>query len=241
MQRARCGPESCCEHELIVSFRGTKDLYDWFYNLDFRSWSGSGDLHNGFVAAFKFDRAALVDGLVNLLDRVLGSGCSNGCEEKAGLILAGHSLGGAIAQVASLGANRFDYDNGIGDWLTEVECGVRKRMRNRSSVPNLRPAGYLGRGWFELSSTYAFGSPKVSKSGVLGNGIRLAVVNHPDDLVPNLPPRILGFRRSKMALTRTGDELSQYRGIGLRLSDLRSLKRKLACHKIENYRLWLAG
>jgi len=72
--------------DLVVSFTGSNDGFDWFENLDFRKTAGPlGSVHAGFNRAFTRIRGDLF--------RVIGR------HRRAGqnLWVTGHSLGGALA------------------------------------------------------------------------------------------------------------------------------------------------
>jgi hypothetical protein len=74
---------------LIVAFRGTESLHDWFDDFDFipapyHAIPGRGTVHKGFQ--FVYD--SIRDNLRNLVEQH-----SSGCNE---LLITGHSLGGAL-------------------------------------------------------------------------------------------------------------------------------------------------
>lgn len=75
---------------LVVTFRGTAGLRDWLGNLNLFSTSASyGSLHRGFYFAFQAVRSSLEQILHHM-----GTGNRR-------IVLAGHSLGGALATVAA--------------------------------------------------------------------------------------------------------------------------------------------
>ena len=75
---------------VVVAFRGTQQISDWLVNLNLATKSTSyGSVHRGFFFAFDIIRRRLEDALDTLDAR----------DKK--IILAGHSLGGAIATIAA--------------------------------------------------------------------------------------------------------------------------------------------
>ena len=73
---------------VVLCFRGSENLGDWIANLNMRSTTrGYGKVHRGFLGAFEAVKLELQGLLRNLQGRPL--------------LLAGHSLGGALATVAA--------------------------------------------------------------------------------------------------------------------------------------------
>lgn len=79
------------EDAIIVGFRGTQQISDWLVNLNLVTKSRPyGPVHRGFYFAFDCVRQQLETAFENLNAK------------KKSIILAGHSLGGAIATVAAV-------------------------------------------------------------------------------------------------------------------------------------------
>lgn len=86
-----------CGNALILAFRGTQNIRDVLTDLAFsrRQWRGQG-MHHGFVNAFlsvvgKVEKWVNAQGISNLKSQI----------SNAPLIITGHSLGGALAQLCA--------------------------------------------------------------------------------------------------------------------------------------------
>lgn len=131
----------------VLAFRGTSDIGDWFTNLDAKLVPLEGApvqvlVHEGFLSAFECCR----DEITAAVDKHV--------PPDLGLYITGHSLGGALAQIASAALER---DNlaacytfgsprvGTSDFDRQVKC-PHYRVINRSDlvpgVPAPRPGGY---------------------------------------------------------------------------------------------------
>jgi hypothetical protein len=125
----------------VLAFRGTQDRRDWAVNLDsslvpLHQTVGSVHVHRGFLEAFQkveADIRADLDGAI---------------PKDKGLYITGHSLGGALAQIASaaferdilaacytfgsprVGQRRFD---------AEVKCPHYRLVNARDVVPSVPP------------------------------------------------------------------------------------------------------
>lgn len=125
----------------VLAFRGTQDRRDWAVNLDsslvpLHQAVGSVHVHRGFLEAFQkveADIRADLDGAI---------------PKDKGLYITGHSLGGALAQIASaaferdilaacytfgsprVGQRRFD---------AEVKCPHYRLVNARDVVPSVPP------------------------------------------------------------------------------------------------------
>jgi hypothetical protein len=86
---------------IVISFRGTDTLADWFVNLDVRQYDCDdidipcemGDVHRGFM-----DELILA---MPLLDHLFYRMKASDKDEPASIIFTGHSQGGAIAAIAA--------------------------------------------------------------------------------------------------------------------------------------------
>ena len=79
----------------VLAFRGTEDAADWRVDINapLVPWltpRSTVRLHRGFLTAYRADRAAIRDALAR-----------HAPPAKVGLYVAGHSLGGALAQIAT--------------------------------------------------------------------------------------------------------------------------------------------
>ena len=130
----------------VLAFRGTSQQKDWLTNLDaelvpLQGAPASVRVHQGFLSAFQCCR----EEITRAVDQHVPGGL--------GLYITGHSLGGALAQIASAALER---DNlaacytfgsprtGTRDFDRQVKC-PHYRLVNRSDVvPGVPPPWFRG-------------------------------------------------------------------------------------------------
>lgn len=80
------------DRDVVLAFRGTDDILDWIANLDFAQVDAlGGRVHRGFYQALQSVWKQAAEGLDKVYDK----------ERKPRLWVTGHSLGGAMAVLAS--------------------------------------------------------------------------------------------------------------------------------------------
>ena len=140
------------EEILVVVFRGTENSLDWWTNLNasFVALQGGTRVHTGFFQAYWPIRDTIFDFVITALKK-----------KKRPVYIAGHSLGGALALMATAElANHEDSD-------------VRD----------------------SIAACYTFGCPRAGDSSFdLFVKAPLYRITNGVDLVPAVPPAILGYR-----------------------------------------------
>lgn len=137
---------------LVVVFRGTENTLDWWTNLNtsFVALQGGTRVHTGFFQAYWPIRDTIFKFVIAALK-----------EKKRPVYIAGHSLGGALALMAT------------------AELANHDEAEIRDSI----------------AACYTFGCPRAGDSSFdLYVKAPLYRITNGVDLVPAVPPAILGFR-----------------------------------------------
>ena len=129
----------------VLAFRGTTDFQDWITNLKGRQISMPGApavfVHEGFLGAFECCRAEISAAVDEVVPNDLG------------LYITGHSLGGALAQIASAVLERdnlaacYTYGSprvGRANFDRLVKCPHYRLINDWDLVPGVPPPWFSG-------------------------------------------------------------------------------------------------
>ncbi len=137
---------------IVVVFRGTENQLDWWTNVQtkFIALQGGTRVHTGFFQAYWPIREAMFDFLVTALKK-----------KKRAVYITGHSLGGALALMATA------------EFANHDDAEIRD----------------------SIAACYTFGCPRAGDASFdLYVKVPLYRVTNGVDLVPAVPPAILGYR-----------------------------------------------
>ena len=166
----------------VLVFRGTeKDRKDIFADLDTRFYkTPAGKAHRGFAVAYESVRNHIVPALEDLRER----------GELHRLFITGHSLGGALATVASHDLeNRFLVSGcytfgsprvGNAEWSDTVKTPVYRVVNGADGVPLVPPGALVRKGLAVLPTLPGLGWLEVPVSRLLKRGY--AGFQHAGDL-----------------------------------------------------------
>lgn len=178
---------------VVLAFTGSVSIVNWLYNLDatFIDYPGvaNAQVHQGFFNAWMRSRPTIIA----MLDAYFYD------HPTATLAITGHSLGGAVATLATFDlatAKSFQIYNNFGP--TPIVIG--QNMFDEVSIPE----GLLGKSDSKFTSkyklggsTYTYGAPRVGNDifsnyfvALLGK-TQIYRVTHRQDPVPHVPPLLL--------------------------------------------------
>lgn len=196
---------------LFVAIRGTLRLYDWLINLDARTLTDVTQCGTQFSVHRGFNEAAqdIAEAIAN---HALDS---DGQPLFRKIVFCGHSLGGAIA--ANLFAKCSQCSAGSGLVKSSVWDSLTEKVEAECYV--------FGAPRFRSSSSYPLRLPRL--------------VAIPGDIVPTLPPKLLGYTdymeiydcAGQMKATATSESLGSTMGWIMALATLNGI----ADHKVERY------
>lgn len=150
------------EDQIVISFRGTHNIFDWLDDFDiikvpYPGVSG-GEVHQGFYTAWKELKAGVMNATTILMDKY------NNTETP--LLITGHSLGAAIAQLAAIDLR--GYANSTGN-----DCEINLYTYGSPRWGNLIMANYFS---YQIDENWR-------------------VVNH-HDVVPTVPFEKSGYHHT---------------------------------------------
>ncbi|RAH49349.1 lipase family protein [Aspergillus brunneoviolaceus CBS 621.78] len=160
--------------KLVVSFRGSSSIENWIANLDFIFTDASAvcsgcQVHQGFWKAWSSVADTLTAEIASAVTAYPGYS----------LVFTGHSLGGALATIGATVLRNAGYS------VQLVGFFMRQELVTRNVL-------LLTKG------QYSYGAPRVGNTALAnyitskGSGSNFRVT-HLNDVVPRLPPRLLGY------------------------------------------------
>jgi len=162
------------QKQIVVSFRGSQNLIDWLDDFDYTlvpyPWVADGDVHKGFYHAWGRLSSEIMEATTNLMSKLNGYT----------ILVTGHSLGAALAQLAALNFSRY-----AESMNTNVSIIVYTFGSPRWA--NLNVADYFG--------------------AMIKTNWRL-VNEH--DIVPTVPPESFGFHHTWTEIWYTSDSPLKY-------------------------------
>ena len=103
--------------QIVVSFRGSSNIEDWLDDLDYFKtdypWVSGGEIHRGFYEAWGELSNTVMSYTTNLMTQHKGTT----------VLVTGHSLGAALAQVAAANFSRWKQDNKLSNDIITYTYG----------------------------------------------------------------------------------------------------------------------
>jgi len=162
------------EKQIVVSFRGSSNLIDWLDDLTYTlipyPWVSGGEIHEGFYLAWGEISKEVMDATTALMSKYSGST----------ILVTGHSLGAALAQIAALNFTRYAES-------TKNSATVLTYTFGSPRWGNINVADYFG--------------------SLIGTNWRLVNVH---DIVPTVPPQSFGFHHTWTEIWYTSDSPLEY-------------------------------
>ena len=184
----------------VVSFRGTEPtkFENWIENLDathagfpVQDFRGKGRVHSGFLDAYVQVRMNLTFAIERLSEKYYlhsrtdlrsdnssdsnNNNSRNSDSDKGFPVeITGHSLGGALATIAALDLDSWNYAN---------ETNNKRMIKRKIDIRNVYTFGSPRVGDFDFAEVYAERL-----------GFKTYRITHGKDVVPSVPNTLLGYR-----------------------------------------------
>jgi hypothetical protein len=184
----------------VVSFRGTEPtkFENWIENLDathagfpVQDFRGKGRVHSGFLDAYVQVRMNLTFAIERLSEKYYlhsrtdlrsdnssdsnNNNSRNSNSDKGFPVeITGHSLGGALATIAALDLDSWNYAN---------ETNNKRMIKRKIDIRNVYTFGSPRVGDFDFAEVYAERL-----------GFKTYRITHGKDVVPSVPNTLLGYR-----------------------------------------------
>jgi hypothetical protein len=184
---------------IILVFTGSQSIVNWLYNLDaaFIPFPDvpNAEIHKGFYNSWQYARPTVIA----MLDALFYQYPS------ASLSISGHSLGGAVANIARIdlatAKQAFEIYDYQGDMMVfggnSFDVPFNQLYSSISSSPMAKKLTTFTGKYKLAQNTYSFGAPRVGNTvladwamSLIGKDGLLRLV-HAQDPVPHLPPILL--------------------------------------------------
>jgi predicted lipase len=163
---------------LFISFRGTQNLYDWFTNLDISKSRLYPDIDNEIYFHKGFHRAVL-SCMYEIYSKI-----PSRCPNVKYVYITGHSLGGALAAIFhAISKEHICHYYGYYGYSRFASRYIDDCNKSTKEAEEL----------FKNSACYTFGMPRYGNFWAIQGCENPFHIYNQGDIVPAIPPKILGF------------------------------------------------
>ncbi|KAJ1655354.1 hypothetical protein IWQ61_004877, partial [Dispira simplex] len=196
------------QSDIVVAFRGSSDFHTWMYDLKFAQLNYTiepgreAKVHGGFYRCYRALQPGIQEALTTLVARIQQE---QHLLHQLSIILTGHSLGGALAlfQYIDLLQRPWLTDNELGkyQWTSKIQWSATLTTFGEPRVGNRAFATWVYElEWNRTHLDHNVHSPTTVPVTLMSSDtnpklqkVRTHRVTSGNDLIPTLPPTLLGF------------------------------------------------